>query len=111
MITRIALHVVAPENQARAWDLLDRNTAMMKTAKGFVSRDIFVSTTDPLTLYCVSTFRTKQDWDDYFKLPGRPKLVFEGEGKDKRIYEDTPEGRFLLFTHAVIDVFERREDA
>ncbi|MBM3597322.1 MAG: hypothetical protein FJX35_03860 [Alphaproteobacteria bacterium] len=111
MITRIALHVIAPENRERALDLLNRNTAMMRKSKGFVSREVYFSTNDPLTCYCVSTFESHEAWADYFKQPGRPSLTFEGEGQDKRIYEDTPDGRFLLFTRAVIDTFERRDPA
>ena len=104
MITRIALHVIDPENRDRAIDLLNRNTERMKSAKGFVSRAVYYSTTDPNTSYCVSTFQSHQDWDDYFKLPNRPKLTMEGP--EKRTYEDTPDGRFLLFTRCVIDTFE-----
>src|SRR5207253_7138874 len=110
MITRIALHVLSAENKDRAIALLDRNTEAIRKAKGFVSRDVYFSRTDPMTNYCVTTFETQEDWDNYFKQPGRPKLVFEGKGADKQIYEETPEGRFLLFTRSVIDVFERRCD-
>lgn len=96
MITMINLHIVNPEERDRAIRLLKRNTEVARKAKGFVSREIFFSTTDPLRGYSIATWQTRKDMEEFLKSPERPSLVTEGP--EKRVYEMTPNGKVLLFT-------------
>jgi heme-degrading monooxygenase HmoA len=100
----INLHIVNPEQRDRAIWLLKRNTEIARTAKGFVSRHIHFSVTDPLRGYSIATWETREDMDNFFKNPDRPRLITEGP--EKRVYEDTPNGRVLLFTSTSPEIFE-----
>ncbi len=104
MVTMINLHMVNPEQRERAIRLLKKNTELARKAKGFVSREIYFSAKDPLKGYSIATWETREDMEAFLKSPGRPALVTEG--KEKRVYEKTPEGNVLLFTSTDPDVFE-----
>ncbi len=104
MVTMINLHIVNPEQRDRAMWLLKTNTELARKAKGFVSREIFFSTSDPLKGYSIATWETREDMQAFLKSPGRPSLITEGP--EKRVYENTPDGKVLLFTSTNPDVFE-----
>jgi heme-degrading monooxygenase HmoA len=104
MITMINLHIVNPEQRERAIRLLKKNTELARKAKGFISREIFFSINDPLKGYSIATWQTREDMEAFLRSPGRPSL--EIEGKEKRVYEKTPEGNVLLFTSTDPDLFE-----
>jgi heme-degrading monooxygenase HmoA len=107
MITMINLHLVNPEQRDRAIWLLKKNTELARKAPGFVSRHIYFSTSDPLRGYSIATWETRADMDRFLKSPDRPALVTEGP--EKRVYEDTPSGRVLLFTSTNPEIFEEVE--
>jgi heme-degrading monooxygenase HmoA len=104
MVTMINLHIVNPEQRERAMWLLKTNTELARGAKGFVSRNIYFSVSDPLKGYSIATWETREDMETFLKSPGRPALVTEGP--EKRVYENTPNGKVLLFTSTNPDVFE-----
>jgi heme-degrading monooxygenase HmoA len=104
MVTMINLHIVNPEQRERAIRLLKKNTELARKAKGFISREIYFSTKDPLKGYSIATWETRADMEAFLKSPGRPALVTEGP--EKRVYEKTPDGNVLLFTSTDPDVFE-----
>ena len=104
MVTMINLHIVNPQQRDRAIWLLKKNTELARKAKGFVSRHIYFSTTDPLRGYSIATWETREDMENFLKSPERPALVTEGP--EKRVYEDTPNGKALLFTSTSPEIFE-----
>jgi heme-degrading monooxygenase HmoA len=104
MITMINLHMVNPEQRDRAIWLLKRNTELARKAKGFISRQIFFSTSNPLKGYSIATWETRADMEAFLANPERPKLVTEGP--EKRVYEKTPTGNVLLFTSTDPETFE-----
>ena len=104
MVTMINLHMVNPAERERAIALLKKNTELARKAKGFISREIYFSTKDPLKGYSIATWESREDMEAFLGSPGRPALVTEGT--EKRVYEKTPEGNVLLFTSTDPDVFE-----
>jgi heme-degrading monooxygenase HmoA len=102
MVTMITLHLVEKENRGQAMALLKKNTELAKRAKGFVSRQVVFSVNDSLKGYSITTWKTREDLEAFRVNPDRPPLVTEG----KRIYEKTPRGNVLLFTHTDTDIFE-----
>jgi heme-degrading monooxygenase HmoA len=103
-VTMINLHIVNPEQRDRAIWLLKRNTELARKAKGFISRHIYFSVTDKLRGYSIATWETRADMDRFLASPERPKLITEGP--EKRVYEDTPNGKVLLFTSTSPEIFE-----
>lgn len=104
MITMINLHIVNPEQRDRAIALLKKNTELARKAKGFISRHIFFSIDDPLRGYSIASWETREDMDRFFQDPERPSLTTEGP--EKRVYEETPQGKILLFTSTNPELFE-----
>src|SRR5512139_2673058 len=104
MITMITLHMLSKENREQAMEIFKKNTELAQKAKGFVSRQVFVSVNDPLKGYSITTWKTREDLEAFRVSPERPPLIFEG--KERRIYEKTSNGNVLLFTHTDSDIFE-----
>jgi heme-degrading monooxygenase HmoA len=102
MITVVVLHVIAKENRAQAEFLIERNTNDSKRAEGFVSRRILFSVEDPLRCYSVTSWRSRKDLENFRTRPNRP--VLEIEGAERRIYQQPPSGRQLLFTESSTEI-------
>lgn len=104
MVTMITLHLVNKENQERAMALLKKNTDLAAKAKGLVSRQVLFSQKNPLKGYSITTWKTKEDMEAFRTNPERPPITIEPEGG--RVYEKTPEGDVLIFTHTDTEIYE-----
>ncbi len=104
MITMITLHMLSEGNREQAMEVFKKNTELAQRAKGFVSRQVFISIDDPLKGYSITTWKTREDMENFRKNPERPSLISEGE--ERRMYEKTPQGDVLVFTHTASDKFE-----
>jgi heme-degrading monooxygenase HmoA len=104
MVTMITLHMLSKDNRKQAMEILRKNTELAQKAKGFVSRQVFISANDPLKGYSITTWKTREDMENFRKNPERPPLMFEGE--ERRIYEKTSQGNILVYTHTENDTFE-----
>ena len=104
MVTMITLHMVNKEKQEQAMALLRKNTELAGKAKGLVSRQVLFSQKNSLKGYSITTWETREDMEAFRVNPERPPIVTEGE--EGRVYEKTPEGKVLLFTHTDTDIYE-----
>ncbi len=87
MVTLIAEHWATPESVERGMEAFNRNTEQLRNTKGFVSRQVLRSRTDPYKYTTVTTFETLEDYETFMKGieqrraqrdPNAPKL-FLGE--------------------------------
>ena len=102
MVTMITLHRLSRENRDQAMYVLTKNTELSRKAKGFVSREVFFSTDDPLKGYSITTWDSREALENFRTHPERPPLQGEGGA----IHALTPDGPVLVFTHVDSDVFE-----
>ena len=109
MITLITLHMLSPDNYDQAIGVLTKNTELGRKAQGFVTRKVLIDVENRLRGYSMTTWRSKEVMDKFLQSPERPPLEFEGE--DMRVYEKTPSGRVLVFTHVDTDSFETDAEA
>ena len=86
MITSIAEHWGTPESGDKGMEAFKRNTERLKKTEGVVSRQVLRSLTDPGKYTTVTTFKTKEDYEEFVKeLEQRraqrpanaPKIFFE----------------------------------
>ena len=68
MITHVVYHWVAPGKMERAKELFEDNGRIIRTIPGFVSRQIWQSTSDPTKVAAVNTWedeKSLQAWMDH----------------------------------------------
>lgn len=104
MVTMITLHLVNKEKREQAMALLKKNTDLAAKAKGLISRQVLFSQKNPLKGYSITTWATKEDMEAFRINPERPPMVIEAE--DGRVYEKTPGGNVLIFTHTDTEIYE-----
>ena len=68
MVSLVALHwMTTPEQMERGFGAFRANSERAKTAKGFVSRVILKSTSDPAKYTTVTTWETMEDYESFQK--------------------------------------------
>jgi len=72
MVTLVALHWMTSEQMKRGFEAFKSNTERSKKAKGFVSRLILKSTSDPEKYTTVTTWESMEDYENFQNDPNRP---------------------------------------
>ncbi len=67
MITLIAEHWGDKESVARGMEAFKNNSAKLKQTKGFVSRQVIRSLIDPYKYTTITTFSTKEAYEEFMK--------------------------------------------
>ena len=73
MVTLVALHWMGATKQKEGLKAFKDNSDRAKKAKGFVSRLILKSTTNPSLWTTVTTWETMDDYNNFQNDPNRPK--------------------------------------
>ena len=68
MVTFVALHWRTQEDVERGMEVFEANSEKFKKAKGFVSRQVLRSRSDPYKITTVTTFETMEDYESFFKI-------------------------------------------
>ncbi len=106
MKTNITLHMLSEENYDHALELLKRITALRKGTRGLAFRRVSVDVKDKLRVITINAFQSDEAEKEYLKNPGRPTLIDEYAGGKRRVYEKTPSGNVLVFTHVDAETYE-----
>lgn len=69
MVTLVALHWMTREQLKKGLEAFEQNSERAKTAKGFVSRLVLRSRSDPNKYTTVTTWET---WEDYERFQNDP---------------------------------------
>ncbi len=73
MVTLVALHWMDPEQKEGGLEAFRSNTERAKKARGFVSRLVLKSTSDPKLYTTVTTWETMEDYENFQNDPNRPR--------------------------------------
>ncbi len=65
MVTLVAEHWGTPESAEKGIEAFKSNTEKLKNNKGFVSRQVLRSRTDPYKYTTVTTFETLEDYESF----------------------------------------------